>query len=343
MKVYIFGAGASNDSQDPAINAAQKSPVTNQLFDRIYRTRFAQPVGLHIDEVESFVEEIKLHDNSLEDWLTNWWNETEASTDPYRKGSDQTTIASISFYIWWLFQNVSISYNTNNLYREFCKKIKGTDFSLISFNYDTLLDKAVMEVFKKDLSGNLQNYIDARLVKPHGSVNWFLNKREADAPFSEQSLSGDTTARFRIASTQMFKNGPFDLTQITIKDPFLAEIQNIDLIRHGIFNYQYFFPMVFLPLTTKQNNFVSSFYEKIIASAKEMLASASDIYVLGYRARDKVVSDIFSAVNQETKIHVVGKGNAESTQGMLMQQFPNLAKGQISNDGFANFVKSFSP
>src|SRR2546421_4691879 len=71
-------------------------------------------------------------------------------------------------------------------------------FGSVSFNYDTLLDKAIDRECECDLYGSLDNYIKSRLIKPHGSVNWFIN--------GGYKLNGNEAGVFFFASKKGFYN-----------------------------------------------------------------------------------------------------------------------------------------
>jgi len=132
----------------------------------------------------------------LEEWLTNWWNAVSSIQDELRKHADLARFGALTIYLWYLFQNISSKYDSNNSYRVFIDKLYTAEepFGSISFNYDTLLDQALCEVYGSELYGSLDNYIKYRLIKPHGSVNWFIGLKVV-APSNQTELIVDVISR----------------------------------------------------------------------------------------------------------------------------------------------------
>jgi hypothetical protein len=97
------------------------------------------------------------------------------------------------------------SYQSDSLYRKFVENIKPTD-TLITFNYDTLLDRELVKRFDISLerlyfhpSANIP-----RLLKLHGSVNWLFKEKDICAlPFGEVSSN---SRNYAIIPPTLYKN-----------------------------------------------------------------------------------------------------------------------------------------
>src|SRR5260370_35432486 len=183
MKIFIFGAGAYKGSQGQVDNPSFVSPLTDELFDEEYRgyATYGQYEILSKSELSKCANESKKM-GSVEQWLTQRWNNISNFSQPRNQKVEKIFFGRVTFYIWQLLQAVSSqTYNSSNAYALLMEKLRISDqpFGLISFNYDTLLDRAVIDVFDETLT-SFDDYNNFPFVKPHGSVNWILGKRASD-------------------------------------------------------------------------------------------------------------------------------------------------------------------
>ena len=198
MKIFIFGAGASLASQGPNPQS-RIAPLVDQLFDPRYGDCATDILSDEdFQEARSAAEKA----GSLEKWLTQRWERIQSLREDITKTAEKAFFGSICFYIWNLLQKVSTTYSARNGYNLFTRKLKDRDepFGLISFNYDTLLDRAVTHQFGVPLI-SLDSYLKVHLIKPHGSVNWLLMKRNND-PSAYPRMSFDVPGFFRLASAR---------------------------------------------------------------------------------------------------------------------------------------------
>ena len=81
---------------------------------------------------------------SLEKWLTESWEKIGSLKQAATKSAERALFGRITLYIWNLLREVSKTYDNSNGYYLFAKGLKAQDeaFGLISFNYDTLLDRS---------------------------------------------------------------------------------------------------------------------------------------------------------------------------------------------------------
>ncbi len=338
MKIFIFGAGASQGSQgDSGINPVQRAPLMNQLFDDHY-VGYGNQVCVSPSELSNYKHVIST-ESPLEVWLTDEWTKIEKLKEETTKRAKRGFFGRLAFYLWWVLLNVSKEPGQDS-YRKLLEKLVSNDeaFGLISFNYDTLLDVVVEDVMSCTLN-NLENYVKAPLIKPHGSVNWFLQKRDRDGNiFGEQSLDKETRARY--AANLMFNGAALSMKNIQIVPPRHPDLRSLDFITSSRFSNQYFYPLIFMPLTVKTYGFVVEFEKRIIEEGKKILAQATEIYVIGYRAQDDLIRELLSSVNPDVALHVVGNSSPEVVQEYILSRSTQLKKGQTYK-GFRAFSDSY--
>lgn len=337
MKIFVFGAGASRGSQYISHQDASKirAPLVDELFDSVYE-RYAADVGLSAKSFHEYRQSVK-ENGSLEKWLTKKWEESEIIESKLFKDAEKADMGRLPFYIWWLLQNVSNTYNYENGYEFFLDVLrnKREEFGLISFNYDTLLDRAVKQIFGRQLVNSIESYFAARLIKPHGSVNWFLQKRSIDEDGHRMVID----RKIDLASSLIFKPNPISMENMQIVGPDDPHLSSKEFIGDSRFNSQYCYPLIFLPLTVKQYNFVEGFSEKIINEGKKLLQRAKEVYLVGYRARDEIIKDMFKEVSEGTVLNVVGLKGARVIMDRVLGWDLGFSKGKVYHKGFESFIE----
>lgn len=313
MRLLIFGAGASYASQNHLYNETNlRSPITNEFFDPKY-LKYAEHVNFTEDELNDFKEGYESGKN-LEVWLTNKWNQLEGLNQSIRE-IDRALFGKFTFYIWSILWNLSKDYKKEeNLYFELLRKLKvnlrtkNEEFRIITFNYDTFLDKAYTDVFNTSLQ-DLDDYLEMGIIKPHGSINWILPKRANDKAV-ERRGDEDIKTRINLACRQFYKGDPFNsenIISISASHNDFLELKNIINQRC---DYQYFYPLIFIPLTKKLDSLINGFYKRIIDTAIESIRESEKIYVIGYRAKDNIIDEILNEAKSGTELHVISNGSA---------------------------------
>lgn len=344
MRVFIFGAGASKDSQGSYVYDSVKSPLSNELFDKRYKD-YANIVGLSEPVMNRCRNEIN-NFSSLEEWVTSEWNKIKQCKEKKTINAQKGFLAQITFYIWltlirvseWTYNNQYQSRETNS-YVELMQKLRETDqpFGLINFNYDLLLDFAFKDVCRITLN-SIDNYLMNDYIKPHGSVNWLLDRRGTDPLINiNQENNMDTKMRLATAVSSMYREESIPITGVLIKEPDHRDLYVIDDLLKS-FNRQYFYPLIFLPLTTKVYSIVAGFEEKIISKGKELLSRADEIYLIGYKANDEIIKDMCKTIQKNTKLHVIGLNSAHDVMEKVLTYSKNLIKGNMYTQGFHRFV-----
>jgi hypothetical protein len=321
MKIFIYGAGASYDSRPDV--SPRIAPLTKDLLHTDF-SLYANKARIPQDRIESYRERFGRSEMQLEEWLTQWWDAVSEIKDDLRKHADLARFGELTIYLWYLFQDISKKYDGSNIYRFFIDKLYTAEepFGSISFNYDTLLDKALCDVYGSELYSSLDNYIKYRLIKPHGSVNWFVRLNMA-SPSNETGLIIDAISR------AMFEPSKLSPT-LDVYNPS-DSVLDTNVLR-GMVS-----PLLLMPLTSKLYTHFNDFYIKMLSAGKELLSKATEIYLIGYRAKDAIIRDLFSEVPYGTILHVVGTNNAAMIMDDVLSWATNLKPGVIHNKGFANF------
>lgn len=339
-KVFIFGAGASLGSQGPnQVDVSKKSPLVNELFNVEYHG-YSGPVGLDEGELTTFKTESE-KSASLEHWLTAQWNAMGNIQNPSALNHRRKIFGQLTFYLFFLFKAVSQTYNQQNSYRLLLQKLLDRDesFGLINFNYDTLLDKAIVQLQGVTLLG-IEDYDRANYVKPHGSINWLLGLRGKDPKLPSDGLA-DIHGRFATASSLLFNNEPFILENISVVSPDHPSLDiYADLIGHR-FGAQYFYPLILMPLTSKLYKLVEGLSERLINQSQEMLQDVEEIFLVGYRAHDDIIRQMFSVVPDGARLHIIGNGSANQIGTEVTSWAPKLRLASVIDTGFNKFAADY--
>ncbi len=343
MKIFIFGAGASKGSQGQVDNPSFVSPLTDELFDDEYRgyATYGQYEILSKAELSKCAEESK-NNGSVEQWLTQRWNNINNFTQLRTQSAEKIFFGRLTFYIWQLLQAVSTqTYNSSNAYTVLMEKLRISDqpFGLISFNYDTLLDRAAIEVFGETFT-SIDDYYNFPYIKPHGSVNWILGKRDGD-PNTPPEAQLDIGIKIDTAVKHMLTGSALSLNTLRVLGPRQPTLSNLTFMIN-VFSNQYFYPLIFMPLSSKLYPFVDGFSETIIQRSKELIKKATEIYLIGYNAKDDIIKDILLEAPAPTPLHIVKNGSAEQTMEEVLHLAPSLlVRGNASNFGFRDFAERY--
>jgi len=338
-RLYIFGAGASKASQVGVLEENKRAPLVNELFDEKYLS-YADSVNVTRSVLRN--ARTTMGKQGLEAWLTKEW-EAMATRPVQGQKATRRRFGSITLYIWFLMQKISETYNEHNLYREFLMNLEDVpdEFSIINFNYDTLLDQALQDIYSYDLAPDIADYINNRYVKPHGSVNWFNQRRPDDRELAGRGESQfDPNVRLNFIASNMYLDKPIPFNAI-IEDPLHSDLGSPAILWSGRFQSNYAYPLVLIPLSTKLYDHFLNFSNRVIDAGKNLASEADEIYLIGYRAQDEVIKVIFENVKPGAVLHVVDRSAFETASifNDVIKWKPGLEVGKCYNGGFEEFVE----
>lgn len=342
MRLFVFGAGASYGAGSRiSTESAERPPLTASLFADQYKGS-AKAVGLPIGRIDDYVNEIAKHP-TLEDWLTSKWLAIERVRTETVRDKELFEFGRLTFYIWHVLQYVSKSSSSQDLYRRLVEYIArlDEDVGFVSFNYDTLLDQAIQEVYGARLD-QITEYQRKKFSKPHGSVNWWMRMRPTDQPLKNH-ITTVPRQLIHVASGLMFKEPLHRAKDIIFFDPSspalndVSFVGNLELSRDSRPGFGY--PLLFLPLRVKQYRHVEAFEETMLNDAKVLFRSASEIYMIGYRAEDDIAKELFTAMRGRPKLNVVGTATA-GTIATKIFNMGNFEMGTVRQGGIEEFVKN---
>ena len=185
MLTLILGAGASYDSapqhsSEVAQHNVWRPPLTNDLFgaDQIWFSEVPFP-----NELSNVLARIRRETpkNGLEITLEHLSNEMK--DNPRRWGQILAIQVWISKVLNACASNWLPDLNGVTTYVDLLNRLgdwrkdKGNPINIITFNYDTLIDRAVSKYYSNKIVLNkFAHYItqDFNIFKPHGSTNWQL-------------------------------------------------------------------------------------------------------------------------------------------------------------------------
>ncbi len=336
MKTFIFGAGASYGCLAADRNPNLRAPLIDGLFDDSLMNYCSPLSPVEFKECQVAVKAC----GSLEKWLTQRWEAVDGLKQPTSKSGEMAFFGRVTFYLWALLQQISFTYlnafSGVNAYSDFLTRLKAKDeeFSLISFNYDTLLDMAFVYIFGNALR-SIEDYSAGHYIKPHGSVNWLIRVRSKG---SETSPNADVN--LLTATIGMYGASPLNIQDVRVFSPRDGSIHGFGNACN-VLSSQFFYPALFMPLTAKLYQRIEGFYETVIERGRDYLSKASDICLIGYRAADDVFKEMIRDVPSGTKVHVVGGGNASEVMKSVLTLAPSLVEGSVHTDGFWRFAQRF--
>lgn len=193
-RMFVFGAGASayctfGAKAKTLRDSVLRPPTGYEIFDECY-DEFCRKYPAVTASIPEFISK----GNDIEACLEGEWQNIRNNYNPKIVARH----VNLQYYLLELFQSISkeVTENhfRNNLYSLFANKLQkhlakptGEQVALVSFNYDTILDRFIEQLFSIRFSSTT-DYINYTknpflLFKPHGSANWGW-------PFKTEKLIG---------------------------------------------------------------------------------------------------------------------------------------------------------
>lgn len=350
----ILGAGASFGYSDSDIF---KPPTVKDLFNpqntvvsRVIKKKEHQL----IDRLSAYLtREIKNHDDDLEKFLSF----------QYSRQKEDNLFCDLLRYLEDIFfvSSVDISIDDNN-YMILINILRGIHarkhWSLISFNYDTILELSYL-LTRRDINGRafgtLNDYIDQNpaILKMHGGINFryiFMKEREREdiSSYTNHTLFSKMMSDTKppddflyVASPSAEK--PLFYEERRVKDGATGEYQ-----AKSLFNY----PLMLIPIHESVSP-ENTFFKTHIGLAKHEIEKADLIISIGYNFGDEAFLGALKEIDLSSKemilVNLIRDAGGitidpELNSGYLRikKELPNLKIRIFNGNGFGEFVSAIS-
>lgn len=337
MKVVIFGAGASYDCIPKYYNGVAsyetrlwEPPLTKDIFaDRkSFLDIRKKYVGADDLSAEANIQ------NNIEEFLGRIMKIGKDKKDEYRTRQ----IIHTHYYLTSLFQTISENYfafgNTNysallGFIKDYCIN-KNEEVCIITFNYDTLLEKALERSSIIEFE-NIDSYINnehIKLIKWHGSCNWAvkivgeLSKDILLHALNKTPGSKPDTIKY-LNSFPQFPNVSPGIT--FCKEGFIPD----KLIDPNLNNWEFYYPHIAIPMVSKTDNLIPDNHLQI---AEETLKKSDEILIIGWKGAEKKFQDLLEKCIGDKPINFTIVNGCDTTvENNLIPILPNAKFSHFKN------------
>lgn len=341
MFTAVFGAGASYDADpDQPKRDPWRPPLTEELVAA--RASFAEALGLYQPTVPLIARLRNLPaGSSLEDQL-----ESLAAELDYEAGQQQ--IAALRFYLrhvtWYCGQAMLARTRGVTNYATVLAIVDAwlhhtkERACLLTFNYDPLLDDAVMRSLRIDLR-SIDSFIGGRsdviYTKLHGSADWRRVVEQKPRPHTSASAVALIGAAGRLRFTSEYLVLPVDARK---KRPWSEDFRIRDTEEPNTAE-RITFPELALPLRTKSTFACPPAHLEAVLGA---LGETSKLLVVGWRAREQHFMTEWGRVRNKPVRADIVCGSAAGAEAVV-NQLRSIGLGgdlRTFGKGFTDYVRS---
>lgn len=340
MKIVILGAGASYD----CINRF------HEFFGSIDAHKWRPPLGNDIFGVRANFREIYdkyagakslSHSinsgNDIEDFFQKKWDLAVEKNDKHTLAN----IINIQYCLQELFYKISTEYSKNIGVSNYHVLIQqahdyyietGEEVAFITFNYDLLLEYALIQHYNEETEISKQTYTKypIKIFKPHGSCNWFRKFKGEKSGFDFHNLLINKPAYNEILN---------QLDEEIIVSDFPIKNIHSDLINFPIFhlgidrtNQNQFtncFPQLLIPIKTK-DEFVMS--QEHLDMMNDFLSKCKDMLIIGWKGQEERFLETLKEQCGENEIQATFVTCEDKKPAMeLMKYIPKLKSRFFNN------------
>lgn len=333
MFLVIFGAGASYDSSqsDSSMAANQRLPLAKDLFAP--QPRFREALRRY-PRVLPIVDTLRqaAENEGVEVALDRLYDEREENPSRGRQ------LNAALFYIRdailkaqeeWDEVTAGVTNYSTLLDRLQSHNVRtGEPVSVVTFNYDTLIDDAFQQVFGNSLKEeDLSDYVrhtDFKLFKVHGSTNWHQAV--------DLTPKGDSSSA---RANQLIERG----TTLPIESDAIVRVgSDNDVTLHG---ESLMMPAIALPLSGKDRFVMPDWHYQEL---KRVLEQVTRVLVVGWRGADTRLLDLWQAMSGNRtlfRLLVVSASfeEAKETAGRINQRVLFRKHLGFQRRGFSDFMR----
>jgi hypothetical protein len=303
MLLVVFGAGASYDSVEsfPQEQHPLRPPLAKDLFDQ--RELFVD-IASYFHQISPILPLLRPRNGNVS--VEQELQRLQADAASYSKRHSQ--LAAVRYYLHYCLWRISQEWqqkvvrgrgsNYHTLLDKIAQHRRADDaVALVTFNYDTLLEDAVLPVLGRTdtlVDFTLDDYIkhDYKIFKLHGSVNW-AHPIETPAP-----------PAFGFWDT---------LSYLIDLAPKLKISDEIEIIKnHLLEGLPLLYPAIALPLQEKND------YEcppDHVETLRTVLPRVSRMLIVGWRAMEAhFLRDLAQALPRQVKGLVVSRSPEGATE-----------------------------
>lgn len=350
-KMIILGAGASSDFG--TINNGINIPLTNDLFnDGILINNFPGAVNLK-PKILTAVD----NGESLEDFFQEKWDEVTQKGDLDLLYKLINTQYFIQLYFWSISQQLQNHYPNNftRLLRHVQNYLKDKDekenIGVISFNYDTLFENALKNIFDYEYKTpedyvylkeyNFSNLKPVMFFKPHGSWNWVHTFEKRLADNAAQFGNVPSMAKFVYESQLTFADLIFSIApKLERSDNILSEIPSLYMDNFKIIQYNEemnygFYPNLLIPFSDKDNILMPKFHESLMRLKME---EVEEILIIGWKGTEKYFNSLLKMKMGNRKIKVTYISRHTKTTEEELKKYLPLAEFHHFQGTFTSYL-----
>lgn len=305
-KIFVFGAAASSfcvfGNSLKAFRESHLNPPTGfEIFDDKYESFISQYPAAKLS-----IPLFEAKDKNIEECMEEEWQIFKSYYSP------QVAIRhiNIQFYLQSLFKAISKEvvekHYRNNLYSLFLNKFQGylaanptERISLISFNYDTILDNFISQMYRYPLN-KMDDYINWNernilLFKPHGSCNWGWKLKKENLNGHTQSSIANALYESGLEPWQIYFKLTGTLNEVIAQNTWGHEYFNDKHLR-GRFTINKnlieqipenstdtYFPSLLIPYRDKDEMIMP--YDHFNAM-KTVIGQAEELYLIGWKGNE---------------------------------------------------------
>jgi hypothetical protein len=340
MLLVIFGAGASYDSapSSPPPGPEERPPLASQLFED--RPRFADALR-QFSRCQPLVPRLRqpAPSTTIEQMLQEYQSQAGDYPERHRQ------LAAVRYYLHFIFRGLVDKWESTHKgitnYKTLLDDLErwrlksGEKVCLVTFNYDTLLERAmpVVGMTINSLSDYISNS-DYKIIKVHGSADWG-HEIEIDVGSLDNANQWQIVNQYIDRATEIRFTGRYYLTD---QFPIAWGTRELNL-GSNLGSRFCLFPAIALPLVQKSTFECPNDH---LETLRECVRDVSRILVIGWRAQEEHFLKLLrDNLRQPALSMVIAGGKDEANQigdHLLIRGI--TARHLPASGGFSSVIRS---